>query len=71
MYSKGHKATIRVDDPNSIYYQTFLSPLDEYLRNNMEFLYVKTVDDGIAWLNGHGFPGFESGKQGVKGAIAP
>ena len=58
---RNHIATTRVDDPESIKYQAFLSGFDEFFKETQKFSYSSSIEDGISWMNNIGLEGFAKG----------
>ncbi len=58
---RNHIATTRVDDPESIKYQAFLSGFDEFFKETQKFSYSSSIEEGIIWLNSLGLKGFTEG----------
>ncbi len=58
---RGHIATTRVDDLESMKYQAFLSGFDEFFMGTQKFRYSNSIEDGISWLNSIGVAGFDKG----------
>jgi len=57
-YDRGHRAFVRVDDPNSPNYRIFLKRFDDTFEQKMAFTLCESHKDAFRWLNANGYDGF-------------
>ncbi len=63
---KGYSTFARVDEPDSVYYQVYLSGLDELALKNQEVGMFDSLPVALDWLHQEGFSGFADGPPEIK-----